>query len=358
MPAAALGLPALALALALGTEGPAPTRLSPDQLSLLAERLAHAESFKVRIQAALILGAGGGPPADPLLREALHGDPNPSVRAAAALALVDLDGLAAVTPLVEALGDEDGFVRAEVGKALSLLAQREGAALARPLADALTGAPETAKPLGLAVLSGLGGPGADGLVTLLGDPSASVRAAAKASLEALPERVANGAIERGLANGSFAVRTTAAQLAGERRDTGALPALADAAADATEVPEVQEAARAAILSLRDAIRDADEAARLRNSTDPQVRIRALVLLAAKAGPSAEPAVASALGDASPLVRAYAVESLGTLGDPRALPALRALLHREDYVALDTVLRAAIRQIERRPPAAALAGSGP
>ncbi|HUB06384.1 MAG TPA: HEAT repeat domain-containing protein [Myxococcales bacterium] len=360
MPSTARSLPLLALVFALGAlgkEGPSPARLSPEQFSLLAERLEHGESFKVRIQAALILGEGGGPPAEPVLREVLRDDANPSVRAAAALALVDLDGLASVPPLVEALGDEDGFVRGEVGKALSVLAQREGSGLALPLANALANASDAAKPIGLAVLSGLGSPGADGLVTLLGDSSSTVRAAARSSLEALPKAVAGQALERGIRNGSFGVRAIAAQLAGEWRDAAALPALADAAADATEVPEVQEASRRAIAEMKDAIREDEEVAQLKGASDPQLRVRALVLLAGKAGPAAEPACEAALRDASPLVRAYAVESLGALGDRRALPALRELLHREDYAPLDAVLSAAIHRIERSSPSA-LAGSAP
>ncbi len=342
----ALGLPFLALLLLLGKNGPAPARLSPDQLSLLADRLAHADSYKVRIQAALILGAGGGAPADPLLRETLREDGTPAVRAAAALALVDLDGLAAVSPLVEALGDDDGFVRGEVGKALSLLGQREGAALALPLARSLAGASDAAKAPGLAVLAGLGGPGADGLVLLLADASPAIRASARAALEAVPRAAADAALERGIRTGSFGVRAIAAQLVGERRAANALPALADAASDATEVPEVQEAARRAIAEMKDVIREDDELVDLRRSDDPQRRVRALVLLSAKAGPAAEPSCVSALHDPSPLVRAYAVESLGNLGDRRALPALRELLHREDYAPLDGVIRAAIRRIER------------
>lgn len=350
----AVGLPLLATLL-LGKDGPDPARLSPDQFSLLADRLEHASSFKVRIQAALILGQGGGPEAEPLLREVLRDDGTAAVRAAAALALVDLDGLRALAPLVEALGDDDAFVRGEAEKALNVLAEREGAALALPLASAIAAGPEAAKPVGLRVLAGLDGAGADGLVTLLADPAASVRDGARQALETLPGPVANAALERALRSGSFGVRVVAAELAGERRDADALPALADAAADPTEVPEVQDAARQAIANLRNAIQPSRESAALRATEgEPQRRIRALVLLAAKGGPDAEPACAVALHDPSPLVRAYAVQSLGALGDRRALAPLRELLGREDWAPLDAVLEGAIHRLERAAPAPAVA----
>jgi HEAT repeat protein len=354
--AAALGLPTLALLVALGTEGPAPSRLSPDQFNLLAERLAHGESFKVRIQAALILGAGGGAPAEPLLREVLRDDAAPAVRAAAALALADLDGPRAVLPLVEALADDDSFVRSEAGKALSSLASRDGAELAAPLAAALAAAPEIAKPVGLRVLGGLGEAGADGVVGLLGDPAVSVRSAARNELAVLPAPQVNRALERGLKSGNFGIRSAAAQLAGERGDTEAMPVLADAVADATEVPEVQQAARRALVALKGAIDERAEADQLRHAVEPQARIRALVLLTAKATPAAEPACEQAIHDPSPLVQAYAVEALGELGDRRALPVLHQLLGREELAPLDGVITAAIHRIERSSPA--VAGTNP
>jgi bilin biosynthesis protein len=353
---AALGLPTLALMAALGAEGPTPSRLSPDQFNLLAERLAHGESFKVRIQAALILGAGGGPPAEPILREVLRDDTAPAVRAAAALALAELDGVRAVVPLVEALADDDAFVRSQADKALSGLASRDGAELAAPLAAALTAAPEIAKPVGLRVLGGLGDPGADGVVGLLGDPSGSVRSAARNELAVLPAAQVNRALERGLKSGNFSIRSVAAQLAGERGDTEALPELADAVADATEVPEVQEAAHHALQSLKGAIDERVEADQLRHAAEPQARIRALVLLTAKAGAAAEPACAEAVRDPSSLVQAYAVEALGELGDRRALATLHEMLGREELAPLDAVIMAAIHRIERNSPA--VAGSNP
>jgi HEAT repeat protein len=332
--------------------------LSSDQFNLLADRLVHGVSFKVRIQAALILGAGGGPPAEPILREVLRDDAAPAVRAAAALALTDLDGPRAVGPLVEALADDDGFVRSEAGKALSLLATRQGAALAAPLAAALVAAPDVAKPVGLRVLGGLGEAGADGVVGLLGDPSVAVRSAARGELAVLPAAEVNRALERGLKNGSFGIRSVVAQLAGERGDAEAIPALADAVADATEVPEVQEAARHALQTLKGGIDEHAEADRLRHAAEPQARIRALVLLAAKAGPGAEPACAEAVHDSSPLVQAYAVEALGELGDRRALPVLHELLGREELAPLDGVINSAIHRIERSSPAPTVAGTGP
>jgi HEAT repeat protein len=224
--------------------------------------------------------------------------------------------------------------------------------VAAPLAAALAAAPEIAKPVGLRILGGLGEAGADGVVGLLGDPANSVRSAARNELAVLPAPQVNRALERGLKSGSFGIRSAAAQLVGERGDTDAMPALADAAADATEVPEVQDAARRALHALKGAIDESAEADQLRHAVEPQARIRALVLLAAKATPAAEPACEQAVHDPSPLVQAYAVEALGELGDRRALPVLHELLGREELAPLDGVINAAIHRIERNSPAVA------
>ena len=321
-------------------------RLSPDQIALLSDRLQHGGSFKVRIQAALILGAGGGPAAAPALLQALQGDSEPQVRAAAALALADLEGALAAAPLAEALGDEDPFVRAQAGRALSALAARWGPALAAPLATALLVAPSRGLAAGLAILGQLGAAGADGLVRFLGNAAGGDRDALIAAFAALPPEDANRALRLGLVSGSFTQRVEAARLLGERRDASALPLLADAASDPTEVPEVQAAARTALGQLRGSIEEAREEAQLLRAPAVADKVRALVLLGAKGGAEAERACEAALREGSPLVQAYAIQALGEIGEPQALPALRALLESEKAAPLAGELRAAIRRIER------------
>ena len=92
-----------------------PSRLTADEFSLLAERLHQSGSYKVRIQAALLLGSAGGSDALPLLVAVLKDDPRASVRAAAALGLGALGDDRAYAPLVE-LVERDGRVRARAGR--------------------------------------------------------------------------------------------------------------------------------------------------------------------------------------------------------------------------------------------------
>ncbi len=336
--------------LALSVLAAAAPRLLPDQVALLSDRLANASSFKVRIQAALILGAGGGAAADEPLRRALQFDSSGPVRAAAALGLADLDGPAALPALVSVLDDDDAFVREEAEKALSDVATRVGAPIVKPLASALTTAPEPARPALLRLLGKLGEPAADAVVGMLGDTDAGVEAAARAELSVFPRPIVDRALARALSGGSFAVRAAAAQMIGERGDAAALAALAGVLADPAELPEVQAAARRAIEALRGSIDGAAEARQAAGAPLPADRVRALILVAARGGADAQAACEKALTDESESVRAAAVSALADIGDRQALPALRRLLTREGDAPLGPAVQAAIRRLERRQPA--------
>ena len=73
--------------------------LSDDQYEQLVSALKNADAFKVRLQAAVVLGRAGGAKAVEPLVGALD-DPEVAVRAASAMALGNLADLRAVTPLV------------------------------------------------------------------------------------------------------------------------------------------------------------------------------------------------------------------------------------------------------------------
>ncbi len=137
-------------------------RLSVDQFSLLAERLHESRSFKVRLQAALLLGVAGGPDAEPLLVTAMQRDKDAPVRAAAALALGETQDERAFEPLVAALGDDDTFFRAQVEKGLAELAQSTSDGSMKLWAH-LSRVPEVAQERGIAVLGSLGAGGVVGL---------------------------------------------------------------------------------------------------------------------------------------------------------------------------------------------------
>ena len=84
--------------------------------------------------------------------------------------------------------------------------------------------------------------------------------------------------------------------------------------------------------------------------DPQVRRAALAGLAQWSGERALSAVAHALSDPEPGIRALAAHALGDQGDARHLPALRAAAEREIDPEVRQAIQLAIRALPPTPPA--------
>jgi hypothetical protein len=107
--------------LALGAVVATPARAAPEaQIRDVEDSLAHDQSFKVRVEAALILGRLHQVRSVPVLVGALH-DPQPGVRAAAADALGQVGSLLPRDALVEALHDPEPPVRRAARAALRRL---------------------------------------------------------------------------------------------------------------------------------------------------------------------------------------------------------------------------------------------
>jgi hypothetical protein len=117
---------ALALLLAVPVRSHA---AAPDaRLEELGRAVVEDGNYKVRVQAALVLGKLGDPRAVPWLEKALA-DPNKTVRGIAAQALGQLGDPSATEPLRELLKREsDPFARSQAEKAIAALATAGGAA--------------------------------------------------------------------------------------------------------------------------------------------------------------------------------------------------------------------------------------
>jgi hypothetical protein len=124
-----LWLPAgLALAVLMSTLPAAPARAAQPAVTVeeLTKALVEDANYKVRVQAALVLGRLGDHVAVPTLIKAL-GDTNKTVRAIAAQALGQLADHAAADPLRDLLKREgDPFVRTQTEKALALVSSDAG----------------------------------------------------------------------------------------------------------------------------------------------------------------------------------------------------------------------------------------
>jgi transposase len=105
---------------------------APDPFIEATTELATARSYKVRAQAALVLGRRGEARATPHLIRALD-DRSGAVRAVAAQALGEVGDGTAHRPLQKATGDSDPFVRRSALTALKALADRASSKEAEPV---------------------------------------------------------------------------------------------------------------------------------------------------------------------------------------------------------------------------------
>ncbi len=126
-----------------------------------------------------------------------------------------------------------------------------------------------------------------------------------------------------------------------------LPILADAMSDPTQPSAVQAEARSSLVRLSGAIDPVTEAHRFA-SDDAQERLRAVVLLTIKGGRAAEDLATRALQDGNLRVQAAGASARADMGSTQALPAIRALLKREDEAPIFRTLELAARRLERKP----------
>lgn len=103
----------------------AATRASADRIDTLTRSLMQDPSYKVRVQAALVLGKLADRRAVPALIQALR-DENETVRGVAATSLGRIGDRAAASALMVATRDSSEFVRAQARKALEIVANGGG----------------------------------------------------------------------------------------------------------------------------------------------------------------------------------------------------------------------------------------
>ena len=80
--------------------------------------------------------------------------------------------------------------------------------------------------------------------------------------------------------------------------------------------------------------------------DYRLRVAAALSLSRSKSPGARPALEKALRDPHPAVRASAAAALGVLGNPAAVPALKAALNLEPAPNLKRPIEAAIEKLSR------------
>lgn len=322
--------------------------LAPEARTRLHEALAGAESFKVRLQAALVLGRRGDAALDlEALTAALRHDDHYTVRGAAALALGHLGSPEAVEPLLDALDDPEAFVRKGAREAVGRLAGPD----ALPYLQLARAREEPAvRRLAAETAAKIDGPAARAVVVgFLGDPDPQVEAVVVAALHGWPRDAAVDALVAALGDPSYRVREGAARLAAAFPDPRLVHPLAARLAAPLEEPHVQVAASRSLEALRDLLETEDLVKRVLGLVDRDARVEAITLLGIQGGPRAVEVLGRALEDPDVRIRGYAVMALGRAGDPAVAPRIEALRRDPANARIDGVIRAALRDLRGMTP---------
>jgi HEAT repeat protein len=252
------------------------------RLNFLKAELLTGDSFKLRLQAANILG--------------------------------QLNDLRAVPPLINALGDEHFAVRGQAAIGLGAL-----------------GDPASAPEL---------------INVLKNDDEAWVRKeAAKALGKVRHEKTAPALVEA-LKDKRWKVRLAAATSLGNVGGAEAVNALVMVLDNALEAKEVRDAALASLTQLREHIDAGTQVMTLKRDPDRVKRSRAARLLGVIAGPLAVDALLDGLKDEEIAVRLTVIETLEKLGDPKAVGPLESLLRHEQDQLVARRARNCLKMLKR------------
>lgn len=294
----------------------------------LVAALQHDSSFKVRLQATVLLGRSGSQAASSALIDALKGDRHPTVRAAAATSLAQLQELKAIVPILERLSlDPDDFVRREAKLAL----ESYDPDLALPYVISMFGEFRSSVRVSIRetslkyVLENASGTDLDrALERALGDFKLIRDIATKHLIGMEDQAHTLSVLKRATLNKEPAVRRNALRVLSELNTKDATQMILEVYQRDTELEEVKSLARLA-LRMRRSFLDVDAIVQESQfSGRKQTRGRALKLLGVIGGPQAEAILVKSLSDPDIYVRGNAVLALRWLGSTAVIPRLETL----------------------------------
>jgi HEAT repeat protein len=330
-------------------ENPSATGVMGQQkaAAFLTERLQTADSFKVRAQAAILLGRVGDPRGVPTLVRALESDDHFVVRASAATALGALADDRAAEPLFAGAADPEPLVRDACARAIMRLdARRNLEILLRYARDGGVDQRRAAVArLGDLVRTGDEG-AVDAVLGALGDER-EVRDAAATAVADLPDDRAVPLLATALSHDNAVIRAEAARLLGPRQDPRAVTALMAAYDRVAESERVKGEIRRSLERMSGIIRQPEVVSRARNAGDKSERVRNIRLLGVVGDPRAAGVLEELLQDPDDFIAGSAALALADMGSVQSIPRLedatRALAGTRAQAPVDLALRRLRRQ---------------
>jgi len=334
----------LPLSLAVVTLLPLRLAAQDDPVPMLIDKLENSDSFRVRTQAAAVLGRLRDARATDSLIERLRGDESYAVRGAAAGALGHIGGVRAVEPLFDALNDGDSFVQSTAEDALGKV---QGEGVAATLRTQMIQGDQRVQRLAFARIVSLAEAGdreaAGALISALEVPA--LHDEAEMNLLELPSTVAVPALMPALEDEKDGTRALAVRMLARRPSKQVAELLAKVYERPGEVEAVKGEVRKALASMRGHI-DAEALIEVALQGDDQdVRARAVRLLGAVGEPTAVKAFEELLGDPDPYLQRTAAMALADARAHEAVPRMKKLRASTRDERLKSALDLAIKRLQ-------------
>lgn len=306
---------------------PAENAVATAERDKYLEKLIHAltrdDNYKVRLQAAVLLGRSGDARAiDPLVT-ALGADEHFTVRAASATALANLGEAKAIAHIIKRMAvDNDAFVRDEAARALD----KYDRATALPYVVAVYNGSDDERVRRIVieyVADDVDVAAEPVLERALGDSDA-ILTVARGAVLGMEKTRALEFLRRAVTHREPSVRKGAVQLLRAVKTAEAAQAILGVFEKDVEVEDVREEARRSLRELREFMPVAPLVQDAQSGGTRAVRVRALKLLGVLGGSEAEKVLVQALDDRDDYVRGNAVISMQFLGSQAVVPALEKL----------------------------------
>ena len=299
-------------------------------LQRLMDALERDESYKVRLQAAVLIGGQGAKKVSPASRKItvqalMHSsksDPHYTVRAAALLAIANMGAEWGISHILKQYAsDADDYVRQQALRALAKYDRKE----AIPYVVALyNNEPDVRirREVVRYLASGLEVGVENILVRALGDVE-EVANVAQEAIRSMPAEKSIAFLKNALAHKESSVRRNAIDLLGFLDNAEAAHLVLSVYERDIEADEVRQATRFALRNLK-AFLPIDKIIADVDSDDKHVRAKSLRLLGVIGELKAVEHLRAALSDSDVYIRGTAVMALGELGDTSVVGELKEL----------------------------------
>ncbi|MCP9472934.1 MAG: HEAT repeat domain-containing protein [Nitrospira sp.] len=235
-----------------------------------------------------------------------------------------------MTQQIAALTDRDWTVREDAAARLGRLKDLRAI---EPLVTTLRDPDRSVREAAIEALLAIGAPSTTALSTCLADPDLSIQEAASKILASIADARALDQLLPALRSPDWIVRMHAAKALGRIKDADSVRSLVPLLQDG--VKAVREEASAALAAIGDAAIPSLLSALTHR--DWLVRLHAVESLGAVKSPEAVPSlIATVFNDTDCAVREDAVRALGAIGDPRAVEPLTVVVRKEPTLRVPAI----------------------